>query len=120
MHALHQDLATWLGSAAPSEVFERFAAAQHAEFSMVTTQGAVLGRDEVLTGLRAARHAQPGLAIEITEVDTVIDNGSTVVVRFRERHRLGADATDRRVTAVLVDAPGSPLTWRTVHETPIA
>ncbi|MFF2084397.1 DUF4440 domain-containing protein [Nocardia sp. NPDC058176] len=120
VHALHEDLSTWLGSAAPPVVFERFAAAQHPAFSMVTTDGAVLDRDQLLTGLRGARNAQPGLAIEITEVDTVVDDGSTVVVRFRERHRLGAGTSDRRVSAVLVETPGSPLRWRAVHETPIS
>ncbi|MEV0334901.1 hypothetical protein [Nocardia sp. NPDC050717] len=114
VESLHADLARWLGSAAPDEVFDRFAAAQHPAFTMVTTAGAVLARDELLTGLRRARNARPGLAIDITEVETVVDD-ATIVLRFLETHRVGATADSRRVTAVL----DRDLRWRSVHETPL-
>ncbi|MEV0060831.1 hypothetical protein [Nocardia sp. NPDC050718] len=121
VEALHADLARWLGSAAPVEVFDRFAAAQHPDFTMVTTTGAVLARDDLLTGLRGARDAQPGLRIAITELECLLDDGHTVVIRFLERHLLGDAATARRVTAVLTtgDPTGQPR-WLTVHETPVA
>ncbi|WP_342801412.1 hypothetical protein [Nocardia sp. No.11] len=120
VESLHADLARWLGTAAPVEVFDRFAAAQHPDFTMVTTTGAVLARDELLTGLRGARNAQPGLAIEITELECLLDD-DTVVIRFLERHLSGDAATARRVTAVLVpDDRAGQQRWRTVHETPLA
>lgn len=114
VESLHADLARWLGSAAPEEVFDRFAAAQHPAFSMVTTAGAVLARDELLTGLRGARNARPGLVIDITEVESIVDD-TTIVLRFLETHRVGAAAEARRVTAVL----DRDLRWRAVHETPL-
>lgn len=120
VESLHADLARWLGTAAPVEVFDRFAAAQHPDFTMVTTTGAVLARDELLTGLRGAHNTQPGLAIEITELECLLDD-DTVVIRFLERHLSGDAATARRVTAVLVtDDRAGQLRWRTVHETPLA
>ncbi|MFE7718076.1 nuclear transport factor 2 family protein [Nocardia rhizosphaerihabitans] len=119
VESLHADLAQWLGTAAPDEVFDRFAAAQHPAFTMVTTAGAVVARDDLLTGLRGARNAQPGLTIEITEVDTLLDDGTTVVLRFLERHLAGGTATARRVTAVLVTDGQDGLRWRAVHETPL-
>ncbi|MFD6392285.1 hypothetical protein [Nocardia sp. NPDC060259] len=120
VESLHADLARWLGTAAPDEVFDRFAAAQHPAFTMVTTAGEVVARDDLLTGLRAAHNAQPGLTIEITDIETVLDDGTTVVIRFLERHLVGGIVTARRVTAVLVTDGQGGLRWRTVHETPLA
>ncbi|WP_280305877.1 hypothetical protein [Nocardia neocaledoniensis] len=114
VETLHVDLAHWLGSAAPEEVFDRFAAAQHPAFTMVTTAGTVLAREELLTGLRGARNARPGLVIDITEVESVVDE-AMIVLRFLETHRVGARAESRRVTAVL----DRDLRWRSVHETPL-
>lgn len=117
---LHADLATWLGSQAPAEVFDRFAAAQHERFSMVTTDGEVLGRDALLAGLRGARNALPGLVIEVSEIEELLRSDGTAVVRFLEIHRTDASVTRRRVTAVLTtDDPGEPR-WLTVHETDAA
>ncbi|MFD0364327.1 nuclear transport factor 2 family protein [Nocardia sp. GCM10030253] len=116
---LHADLAAWLGSNAAAEVFERFAAAQHEEFSMVTTSGEVLGRAELLSVLRGARNTQPGLKIDISEVQELAREGDTVVVRFLELHRVCGTESCRRVTAVLV-ADGAEFRWRTVHETEVS
>jgi hypothetical protein len=114
---LHADLAAWLGSAAPDEVFERFAAAQHERFSMVTTGGEVLGRDALLAGLRGARNAVPGLTIEVSEVEELQRSGGIAVVRFLETHRATGDTTHRRVTAVLTTEDRGGVRWLTVHET---
>ncbi|MEV6321747.1 hypothetical protein AB0M45_11190 [Nocardia sp. NPDC051787] len=114
---LHADLATWLGSQAPVEVFERFAAAQHERFTMVTTGGAVLGRSELIAGLRQSGNAVPGLAIEVSEVEELLRSESAAVVRFLETHRAPGSVTRRRVTAVLtIDATGE-VRWLTVQET---
>ncbi|MFI8973846.1 hypothetical protein ACIGO9_13245 [Nocardia asteroides] len=119
VESVHADLAHWLGTAAPDAVFDRFAEAQHDTFTMVTTAGEILAKAELLHGLRGARNAQPGLTIEIDELETLLDDGSTVVIRFLERHHVGPVTTARRVTAVL-DAAGERPLWRTVHETPLA
>ncbi|MEV0292813.1 hypothetical protein [Nocardia sp. NPDC050710] len=117
VEGLHADLATWLGSPAPQEVFDRFAAAQHAQFSMVTTAGEVLDRAELLTGLHGARNAQPGLTITISDIEELIRDSGTIVVRFREEHRVADTRTARWVTAVLHVGPDEHIRWRSVQET---
>ncbi|MFQ6398241.1 hypothetical protein ACLMAJ_32970 [Nocardia sp. KC 131] len=119
VETLHADLAAWLGSNAGMEVFERFAAVQHEEFSMVTTSGEIIGRAELLAGLRGARNIQPGLKIDISDVHELAREGNLVVVRFMELHRVGGTGSCRQVTAVLI-AEGPELRWRTVHETEIS
>ncbi|WP_040780481.1 DUF4440 domain-containing protein [Nocardia pneumoniae] len=114
---LHADLATWLGSQAPVEVFERFAAAQHERFSMVTTGGEVLGRSELIAGLRAAGNGVPGLRIEVSDVEELLRSESVAVVRFLETHRAAEGVTRRWVTAVLVIDDPDGVRWLTVQET---
>lgn len=118
VRTLHEDLATWLGTEAGPEVFERFAAAQHPEFTLVATDGTVDAREALLSGLREARNAVPGLRIDTDEVTELTRAGDTVVVRFRETHRAPAGVTARRVTAVLV-AGAQGYRWHSVHETAI-
>ncbi|WP_434085557.1 DUF4440 domain-containing protein [Nocardia sputorum] len=117
---LHADLGTWLGSEAPVEVFERFAAAQHERFSMVTTDGEVLGRSSLLAGVRGARNAVPGLTIEVSEIEELSRSGDIAVVRFLETHRAAGNVTRRRVTAVLTTEDPGAVRWLTVHETDTA
>ncbi|MFC4376809.1 hypothetical protein ACFO5K_22220 [Nocardia halotolerans] len=121
IESLHDDLATWLGSQACDAVFERFAAAQHRSFSMVTTAGETLRRDELLTGLRAARNARPGLRIDISELEELVAEPGAVVVRFLESHHHAGEVTRRRVSAVLIPTPDeSGFHWLVVHETEVA
>ncbi len=117
---LHADLTTWLGSQAQAEVFERFAAAQHERFSMVTTGGEVLGRSALITRLRGARNAVPGLSIEVSDVEELLRSGGVAVVRFLETHRAAGNVTRRRVTAVLTTDDPEGARWLTVHETEAA
>nr|WP_255495031.1 DUF4440 domain-containing protein [Nocardia sp. GTS18] len=118
IQALHDDLADWLGSEAPDSVFDRFAAAQDPSFSMVTTTGQVLHRDELLTGLRAARNAQPGLRIAISEIEVLATDGAVTVVRFLESHHHAGTVSRRRVLAVLRSERES-LRWSTLQETDV-
>ncbi|MEV0027743.1 hypothetical protein [Nocardia sp. NPDC050793] len=119
VESLHADLAAWLGSAASPEVFERFAEGQHERFSMVAISGAVLGRDELLAGLREARNTEPGLRIEVSEVTELARDGVLVVVRFLERHLSDGGSSSRWVSAVLcaTEDSSSGYRWLTVHET---
>ncbi|MBL1075825.1 hypothetical protein JK358_15625 [Nocardia sp. 2] len=115
---LHTDLAAWLGTEASYEVLERFAAAQHPDLTMVSTDGSIVAREPLLAGLREARNAVPGLRIEIDELIELNRVSDTVVIRFRETHHTPAETTARRVTAVLLTAPDGYL-WQSVHETAI-
>ncbi|GAA4913498.1 hypothetical protein LX16_2222 [Stackebrandtia albiflava] len=114
---LHDDLATWLGTPAAPEVFARFAAAQHPDFTLVGPDGTVTDRESLLAELREARNAVPGMRIEISDLHEVARVPEMVVVRFLETHHRGEGGNHRRVTAVLVREPGGDWSWRTVHET---
>ncbi|MFJ1455478.1 DUF4440 domain-containing protein [Nocardia sp. N2S4-5] len=119
VEALHADLSCWLGGEAASEVFDRFAAQQHPDLSVVTVSGTVIARTALLEGLAAARNTAPGLVIEVTDIEPLVTTGDYVLTRFRERHRRAGAADDRVTTAMLQRDPHARngLRWRAVHET---
>ncbi|WP_345494972.1 DUF4440 domain-containing protein [Nocardia callitridis] len=117
--ALHGDLAEWLATKAAPKVFDRFANALHPEFTSVTTLGQIIERDTLLAGVWAAKGAQPGLNIEVTEVEELASTETVVTVRFTaENQRDGASAS-RVVTAVLLVDEERYL-WLSLHETACA
>ena len=65
------------------------------------------------TGLENAHSAVPGLQIGIEEFEVVLSTEQVAIVRFLERHSIGAS---RRTTAVLVPG-GDRVRWLGVQET---
>ncbi|WP_433578307.1 hypothetical protein [Nocardia brasiliensis] len=116
--ALHFDLAEWMSSNAPPKVFDRFANALHDTFSAVTTVGQVVDRDTLLAGVWSAKNSQPGLEIEVTDLEELAHSGKIVTVRFVAENSLAELRTRRLVTAILFVADHGYL-WRSVHETAV-
>ncbi|WP_067540776.1 hypothetical protein [Nocardia crassostreae] len=119
VHALHDDLALWLGTPDAAEALERFLGQQHPEFSMVTQTGSVVARVALTDGLRGAGNTSPGLGIDIREIEILHRSADAVVVRFEEVHRHRGGARSRLTTALLLADPQdrNGLRWRSVHET---
>lgn len=89
------------------------------DFSMVGTQGKVLGRQHVEQLFRGAAGARPGLEIVLSEVQVVWQAAATVAVRYKETHRLEGVETARWSLAIL-ECAGQGVVWRYLHETAIA
>ncbi|UGT41250.1 DUF4440 domain-containing protein [Nocardia yamanashiensis] len=119
IRTLHDDLARWLGTADATDARERFEAQVHREFSMVSLEGAVIGREQLLSGLRGAGHAAPGLTIDIADIAVLHSSTDCAVARFREIHHGPDGPASRLTTAVLLPDPAARngLRWRSVHET---
>ncbi|QIS02122.1 hypothetical protein F5X71_07140 [Nocardia brasiliensis] len=117
--ALHFDLAEWMSSNAPPKVFDRFANALDDKFSAVTTVGQVIDRDTLLAGVWSAKNSQPGLRIEVSDLEELAHSGKLVTVRFVAENCLAEVRTRRLVTAILLVADHGYL-WRSVHETAVA
>ncbi|MER7014747.1 DUF4440 domain-containing protein [Saccharopolyspora sp. NPDC000359] len=113
---LHRLLANWLGQRCDPAVLAELRAAHADDFTLITTDGAVLGADQLFEALSGAGGSAPGLAIEVDEVTTVAETTDLTVVRFRETHRQDGATTTRRTTAVLRRTP-TGLRWHHVHET---
>src|SRR5687768_5346790 len=83
---LHRVIEDWLGGRASRTpaAFAAFAEAHAAGFTMVTPDGAMLGRDELLPGFEGAHGSAPGLRIRIADVAVVHADARGVVVTYEE------------------------------------
>lgn len=86
------------------------------DFSMVTTTGASVGRDQVEQMFRGAVGARAGLQIHLSEWRCVWQQPQVAAIRYRETHRLGNSLTSRLSLAIIGLDQGSAQ-WLYLHET---
>ncbi|OLT17671.1 hypothetical protein BJF78_12630 [Pseudonocardia sp. CNS-139] len=116
---MHGVIADWLtGRAAPS-AFDAFAGAHHAAFTMITPEGALVRRDDLLPGFKNAHGSAPELVIQIVGVRVVHADATTVVATYEEWQDGPAGRTGRRSTVVFERDVAAPhgLRSRHLHET---
>jgi hypothetical protein len=118
---LHRVIEHWLVGRAPRtpEGFAAFADAHSPDFTMVTPDGALLGRDELLPGFEGAYGSAPGLRIRIDDVAVVHADTRGVVVTYEEWQDGPAGRSGRRSTVLLErdTAAQHGLRSRHLHET---
>jgi hypothetical protein len=118
---LHRVIEDWLGGRVPRthSAFAAFADAHAPGFTMVTPDGALLGRDQLLPGFEGAYATAPGLRISISGVALVHAAGGAAVVTYEEWQDGPAGRTGRRSTVLLEGHAGAPhgLRSRHLHET---
>ncbi len=118
---LHRVIEDWLGGRVPRTpaAFAAFVDAHAPGFTMVTPDGALLGRDELLPGFEAAHGSAPGLRIRITDVSIVHADTGGVVVTYEEWQDGPAGRSGRRSTVLLERnaAATHGLRSRHLHET---
>lgn len=121
IEALHQFFEGWLSGGRPetADAFRRVDRALGPGFRLVHPSGAERSRDDILTGLRGAHGSQPGLTIEIQNVQ-LCGAGAQLLAATYEEWQRSTDTEDGRLsTVVFARHPESPhgLRWRHVHET---
>jgi hypothetical protein len=118
---LHRTIADWLTGRAPgnAEAFAAFADAHAGGFTMVTPEGSLLHRDDVLPGFKNAHGSAPELSIEIVGVSVVHADSASVVATYEEWQDGLAGRTGRRSTVVFERDPAAPhgLRAKHLHET---
>lgn len=118
---LHQFFETWLSGKAPATdaVFERFEGVMGDSFEIVTPDGTVLGREPLITGLRAAHGTRPGLRIWIEEPRIRIETDRLRVATYEEWQERDGKTSIRLSTVVfgLDDKKINGHEWLHVHET---
>lgn len=118
---LHRAIADWLTGRAPRtpEVFAAFEDAHTHAFTMITPEGRLVHRDELLPGFKNAHGTAPELSIEIVDVEVVHADAGCVVATYEEWQDGLAGRTGRRSTVVFDRDPAGPhgLRSRHLHET---
>jgi hypothetical protein len=119
---LHRVIEDWIGGRAPRTpaAFSAFADAHAPGFTMVTPDGALLGRDQLMPGFEGAYGSAPGLRIRIEGVAVVHADTRGVLVTYEEWQDGGpAGSSGRRSTVLLERDTAAPhgLRSRHLHET---
>jgi hypothetical protein len=118
---LHRVIEDWLGGRVPRTpaVFAAFVDEHAPGFTMVSPDGALLGRDELLPGFEGAHGSAPGLRIRISDVAVVHADARGVVVTYEEWQEGPAGRSGRRSTVLLERDATAPhgLRSRHLHET---
>ncbi|AKA26028.1 hypothetical protein [Pseudomonas chlororaphis] len=115
VHALIHTVFTDRGGDGAAAI-ERLLPAFAEHFSMVTTAGAVVGREQVEQLFRGAVGARPGLEILVSDLHMLWHEGQSVAIRYKETHRLGQQESSRLSVAIIQVREGSAQ-WLYLHET---
>ena len=118
---IHAFFVHWFteSSAEPQE-FKRLEESFDAEFAMVTPDGQLHARAEVLWRLRKAKASmEKKFAIHVEDITLLWHDGDAVLVGYVEAQTIGERHTRRRSTALLEKRDSTPngVTWRHLHET---
>lgn len=126
IHDLHTFLEQWSVGELPDtdEAYARFSDALAPDFSLIDTDGSVVPRDALVTGLRGAHKRWPGGgSIGIGEVQQVMVQGDVAVFTYVEHHDFdageGRKMSMRRSTVTFHDDADGPngVRWKHLQET---
>ena len=87
---------------------------------MVTPDGRLLGRNEIIQGIQASRgRLAASLTIDIRDIRTLWQEGDAALLAYIEQQYRDGRTTRRRSSALLLREPSAPrgILWRHLQET---
>jgi len=117
--ALHEFFVAWFRPG-PAPNIQACEGAFHPEFQMVTPDGRLLGRSEIIQGIQASRgRLAASLTIEILDIRTLWREGDAALLAYIEQQYREGRTTRRRSSALLLRAASAPrgILWRHLQET---
>ncbi|ULT69271.1 DUF4440 domain-containing protein [Pseudomonas sp. BC42] len=86
------------------------------DFQMVTTGGALVGREQVQQLFHAGLGKRPGLEICLSDLHCVWQEGPCAAIRYKEVHRLDSLET-ARLSLAIIRVRDNSAQWLYLHET---
>jgi hypothetical protein len=124
IEALHRFFAGWFrGELPPTDAaFSRFSTVTGADFVIITPDGRLIERAELLPSLRAAHGSRPDLRIWIERATLRRQHGDMRIATYEEWQRQGECVNARLSTVIFQKQAGvaNGLIWLHVHETWLA
>jgi hypothetical protein len=117
--ALHEFFVVWFRPG-PAPDFRACEGAFHRDFRMITPEGRLLGRSEIIQGIQGARGAlTASLTIDIRDIRTLWQEGDAALLAYIEQQYRDGRTTRRRSSALLLREPSAPrgILWRHLQET---
>ena len=113
--SLHSWFAEWFRAEADAGPFSRFEDAIADGFTLVTPDGMVLKRTEIMTAIRTARGAR-NVDIWTTDHELIWRGDGVTIVRYVE-HQAEDERENARLSTAGFQATEGGLQWLFVHET---
>jgi len=122
IRSLHDFFAGWYTGELGDDAFDRFEDALASPFEMVTPDGEVLKRDDILGYVRAERDTHDDFGIEIRNVETLDAHAGRALLRYEEWQTPGGNQkeTEGRLSTALFGVSKSAqegVEWLHLHET---
>ena len=117
--ALHEFFVAWFRPG-PAPDFRVCEDAFHPDFQVVTPDGRLLARTEIIQGIRAARGAlAPSLTIDVLDIRPLWQEADAALLTYIEQQYREGRTTRRRSSALLLRAASAPrgILWRHLQET---
>ncbi|WP_047302536.1 hypothetical protein [Pseudomonas fluorescens] len=86
------------------------------DFQMVTTGGALVGREQVQQLFRTGLGKRPGLQIRLSDLHCVWQEGQCAAIRYKEIQRLDSLET-ARLSLAIIRVRDNSAQWLYLHET---
>jgi hypothetical protein len=86
-------------------------------FTMVTTAGAAISINQVSALFQSQTGKQPGLQIEVSQVEILAEWEKGAVVGYRETHRTAGQSSRSRLSTALFNRVNGKAVWRHLQET---
>ena len=124
IRSLHDFFVGWYTGRLDEDAFDRFEDALASPFEMVTPDGEVLTRDDIVGYVRAERGTHEDFEIEIRNVETLDAYAGRALVRYEEWQTPGGNQkeTEGRISTALFGVSKSAhegVEWLHLHETPL-
>lgn len=125
IRSLHDFFVGWYTGRLDEDGFNRFEDALSSDFEMVTPDGEVMTRDDIVGYVRAERDTHEKFDIEIRDVETVDAHKGRALLRYEEWQTPGDEnetQKDGRLSTALFgtsDSAPEGVEWLYLHETPL-
>lgn len=89
-------------------------------FTMVTTAGAAISLEQVSALFKNQTGKQPGLQIEVSNIEILAEWGTGATVSYRETHITAGQTPRSRLSTALFSRVNGKTLWRHLQETACA
>jgi hypothetical protein len=118
---IHQFFLGWFNGwvSDDEKIFNRLTRVLAEEFTLITPQGKLIRREELISIMKSAYHTRKGMRIWIENVQILHKIGEITLVSYEEWQMVEREVTVRLTSAVFKFQPGAPnkIIWLHVHET---
>jgi len=120
IHELHAFFTAWYRGtiADPDSAFSRVENVLAPEFTLITSDGYTMPREQLLSLLRGEHAKRPEIEMRVDQIQLRLVSGEIVLITYQEHGVTANGARSKLISALLRRKPNTPngLEWVHIHE----